>query len=712
MINTDLSRRQEWRAVKGFDNQFTLTFLQNGSAFDTSSYEFSVNIRKIGDSTNVVELTEGDGITNGGASGIVTILLDETDSDIIAKGYFYEIIYTNGSFTNRLLQGTFNLVDDYNTDNTNRSLTLNVDLNGTDVRLNVTLGGGGSGLESFTSGNLSPLFTTSLGNDELVNPALTFAQIDQNPNLVFAGPATAPAAAPTFRALVRADLPFTGTPNGTNFLRDDLSWQSVYEGHVIENAGTPLTARANLNIKNGLTAVDNTPDTDVKLGGALVDATTTISGDGTASGTQLKFGDVGSSAIGIMNSYTVSSNLLQNTTLAGHESFFRLNSSGAAISSTFINGVSLVLNGATIPTMTITGAGSFKGAVYAADYSANYDERSLVDMGYVRSLTGATGAWKLASGGTLTGANVITGTTTNTIKYVFNSLAVTQVDGAGLWLSNTTSAGAGSQQVSPSLVLEGQGWKTNATAGSQSVKFMAYVLPIQGTANPTGELRIGASVNSAAYSTIMTLNTSGSIVFGGTSTTYWVDFQGTAAQVMRFSAGAFRLKDAGGSPLFLVEDARLRFFLNNSSAAANEALRLYYSNTPQVGIGMNGSDPNASTRFQVRGISSGIIALFEDSAATPKLTLFDSGSCMLNASTKSTNTGNGVLILGNAGTNATASQTDGIVIHAKDSSSGSANSTLALYTEQAVEAIGTFTASNKLRVWINNVEYWIELDAV
>jgi len=140
MINTDLSRRQEWRAVKGFDNQFTLTFLENGVAFNTSSYVFAVNIRKMGAETNVVELVEGDGITNGGASGIVTILLDETASDIISKGYFYEIIYVSGSFTNRLLQGTFNLVDDYNTDNTSTSLTLNVDLNGTDVSLNVTLG--------------------------------------------------------------------------------------------------------------------------------------------------------------------------------------------------------------------------------------------------------------------------------------------------------------------------------------------------------------------------------------------------------------------------------------------------------------------------------------------------------------------------------------------------------------------------------------------
>lgn len=43
---------------------------------------------------------------------------------------------------------------------------------------------------------------------------------------------------------------------------------------------------------------------------------------------------------------------------------------------------------------------------------------------------------------------------------------------------------------------------------------------------------------------------------------------------------------------------------------------------------------------------------------------------------------------------------------------GEATATLALRTEQAVEAIGTFTASNKLKVSINNVEYWLQLDAV
>lgn len=68
-------------------------------------------------------------------------------------------------------------------------------------------GGGGSGLTSFTVGNLNPLFTASLGADPLVNPALTFAAVNQNANLVYAGPTNGAAAAPTFRAIVAADLP-------------------------------------------------------------------------------------------------------------------------------------------------------------------------------------------------------------------------------------------------------------------------------------------------------------------------------------------------------------------------------------------------------------------------------------------------------------------------------------------------------------------------
>jgi hypothetical protein len=59
---------------------------------------------------------------------------------------------------------------------------------------------------SFSAGNLSPLFTSSVATST-TTPALSFSLSNQSANLVFAGPATGSAAAPTFRALVASDIP-------------------------------------------------------------------------------------------------------------------------------------------------------------------------------------------------------------------------------------------------------------------------------------------------------------------------------------------------------------------------------------------------------------------------------------------------------------------------------------------------------------------------
>jgi hypothetical protein len=62
-------------------------------------------------------------------------------------------------------------------------------------------------------------------------------------------------------------------------------------------------------------------------------------------------------------------------------------------------------------------------------------------------------------------------------------------------LRNTTAAAAGAQQVSPSLVLEGRGWRTNATAQSQVVRFRQNVLPVQGAASPSAQWRLQSEIN-------------------------------------------------------------------------------------------------------------------------------------------------------------------------------------------------------------------------
>ena len=66
---------------------------------------------------------------------------------------------------------------------------------------------GGSGtVTDFSAGDLSPLFTTSEANTS-TTPALSFTLSNQSANQIFAGPTSGGAAAPTFRALVAADIP-------------------------------------------------------------------------------------------------------------------------------------------------------------------------------------------------------------------------------------------------------------------------------------------------------------------------------------------------------------------------------------------------------------------------------------------------------------------------------------------------------------------------
>lgn len=74
--------------------------------------------------------------------------------------------------------------------------------------------------------------------------------------------------------------------------------------------------------------------------------------------------------------------------------------------------------------------------------------------------------------------------------------------------------------------------------------------------------------------------------------------------------------------------------------------------------------------------------------------------------------GEKVIFVANATVNSSTAPVNGIILHSRDSSDGSANATLALFTEQAPEATATFTQTHRLKIWLNNIEYWISLDAV
>lgn len=102
------------------------------------------------------------------------------------------------------------------------------------------------------------------------------------------------------------------------------------------------------------------------------------------------------------------------------------------------------------------------------------------------------------------GTSVGIGTTSPGSKFdvTTNALGTTQTNTSGISLVNTTAAANGAQQISPAIRWQGNGWKTDATAASRDVNFRMDVLPVQGAANPSGNLRVQSSINGAAYSTI------------------------------------------------------------------------------------------------------------------------------------------------------------------------------------------------------------------
>lgn len=101
-----------------------------------------------------------------------------------------------------------------------------------------------------------------------------------------------------------------------------------------------------------------------------------------------------------------------------------------------------------------------------------------------------------------------------TTKSVGDSLGDADI---AVMILNPTAAASGLQQHSPLWVLEGQGWKTNATAATQEVQFALKVVPVQGAANPTGELNFYSNINDAGFTKRFSIDSAGSIAaFGGT----------------------------------------------------------------------------------------------------------------------------------------------------------------------------------------------------
>lgn len=129
-----------------------------------------------------------------------------------------------------------------------------------------TVAGGSGTVTTFSSGNLSPIFSTSVSNPTST-PALSFSLSTQSGNLIFASP-DGTTGAPTFRSIVAADLPssvvtLTGAQSITNKKLGSLTSNGFVktsggDGTLSVDTSTYLTGNQNITVSGDISGSGTT----------------------------------------------------------------------------------------------------------------------------------------------------------------------------------------------------------------------------------------------------------------------------------------------------------------------------------------------------------------------------------------------------------------------------------------------------------------------
>ena len=109
---------------------------------------------------------------------------------------------------------------------------------------------------------------------------------------------------------------------------------------------------------------------------------------------------------------------------------------------------------------------------------------------------------------------VATGVVTPTVPFAAYTYGLGTTPHDGLFLANIAPASAGAQQMSSRIRWLGKGWKTNATAASQSVEWTVDLLPVQGSSAPTGNLIFASRINNGTLDNRVWFTSSNGIGLG------------------------------------------------------------------------------------------------------------------------------------------------------------------------------------------------------
>lgn len=137
------------------------------------------------------------------------------------------------------------------------------------------------------------------------------------------------------------------------------------------------------------------------------------------------------------------------------------------------------------------------------------------------------------------------------------------------------------------------------------------------------------------------------------------------------------------------------------------------TNLMSLDADLSSMDISCSAAFSIDGVGASNLSVTSGDLTISTITdgslLFSTAKNYGFGTSSFDGTAVGVLSIAN-GTAPAAHVDNTIQIYSTDSSDST--STLGLMLEQAIEDIGTFTGSHKIKIKINGTEYWLQLDVV